>query len=588
MARKKTLFTFFKHTPFQKANKYIYFNNHDEREKFFFDDNRFERVDSIEYKEFNFIKDKGVLNVSIPFIEARGVNYCGWISEVEGIRYFGFVVGIEYINDNVTRFHILIDVLTTFCIGDFTKFMNIANVERMHLPKKIYKEYEYILMNNSDVLNMNTNRYVYNEFYDFDKMSVLFQSSVDLSKDFGKVDAPKIQTSRGGVVDGLASPVDLYTIDYDSFQDFNKEMSDFPWITQNFQNIFIVPSKFIKSESLEKVDLSKNNVKSTKLYRIKDKYASNNLSLTTLNQSRDTIKKNAKIEKAKDFVCRTPYVTIEAHNYQGDMLTIDFEKLPSRGLTFESVVTLGYHNEIAIYVKDYLSNNESGAEKTRGQFINNALFFKNFDSVPILIDNYKRSLSQSAYQRELTQERLFTNKASNMITGENSTQRLMDTASVLSNVSFNAMSTLGNVFGGINNDYEYYRNLKAEMKDKAITPPSITNQSTSNGLAIGNHFYGITLKISCIDFKDVEQIERYHGTYGFELNRQMKISLPTFMTHAHYYKFSADWFIPFVEPPVMEMIRALFESGVTAYTNNGQTNPFMQDLIHNDFIEEES
>src|SRR5699024_9390786 len=79
------------------------------------------------------------------------------------------------------------------------------------------------------------------------------------------------------------------------------------------------------------------------------------------------------------------------------------------GLFFRSSYVMGYHNEVAVYVENYKSKNDE-----QGSFLNDAIFIKNFDDVPIMIDNYNLSLAKSSNQRQLAESKLVSNRISNI------------------------------------------------------------------------------------------------------------------------------------------------------------------------------
>src|SRR5699024_4566237 len=111
---------------------------------------------------------------------------------------------------------------------------------------------------------------------------------------------------------------------------------------------------------------------------------------------------------------RSEYTTTEVYTWDGQQLFIDNGQLSEKyGLFFRSVYVSGFHNEVGIYIENYKSAND-----VEGSFLNDAIFFRNFDDIPIMIDNYNLSLSKSANQRQLAESRLVTNRISNIVSGD--------------------------------------------------------------------------------------------------------------------------------------------------------------------------
>ncbi|HDP4605813.1 TPA: phage tail protein, partial [Staphylococcus aureus] len=84
------------------------------------------------------------------------------------------------------------------------------------------------------------------------------QSSADLSKKFGTKKEPNLDTSKGTIYDNITSPVNLYVMEYGDFINFMDKMSAYPWITQNFQKVQMLPKDFINTKDLEDVKTSEN------------------------------------------------------------------------------------------------------------------------------------------------------------------------------------------------------------------------------------------------------------------------------------------------------------------------------------------
>lgn len=592
MARKLTDFTFYKNTPFTDLQNTIYFGNVIERDEFF--KTTYEQVTGISTSDFNFIRDRSSLNITIPYAETYGINYCSFVSEFDNIHYYARVVNINYVNDNVVHLDLLIDGVMTFLCGSNTWTNACRNVfvNRSHVPKNVYQLYEKDLRSNNDLLNVHTLEYKYTDYFDFGNAFVVFQSSVDLSKPFGDSNAPKLSTSAGNVHDRISSPVNLYVCkNVDHFKNIMEKMQDFPWITQNFSKILMIPEIMIDVHDLIKVEGDTVDF-SGLLYTFNEKTTTKDAVLTDLSQKMLSLIYNCfKIPTAlvnstdKTYAIRSGYTNIELCSYNGQQVAIEPEFLPKDGLSFVGKMVTGYYNEFKIYPYNYKSNEETASDTRLNSYLgtnfNNGLVFNTFDDIPILIDNYKLSLSQNANQRELANSNQFTNRIKNVLTGSSNNGimgRLMDAVSLTSNVT-----SLSGLMGGVTSDYEYYRQQKAQFADKAIASPTITAQGTSNNFMMGKNLFGISVRYSRINDVELEKVLRYHGLFGFQFERVMDLQPVNTMSVCNFVQFTGNWTLPNCDTNIFQLIKTQLENGVRFWKNDGTPNPFVNDLLNNNW-----
>ena len=268
MADKRlTEFKFFYDTPLTDYQNTIHFSSNSERDNYFLNGGHFKTL-SYTQIPFNFIRDRSIVRVpQMNWSEAQGINYCTFKSGFENRRYYAFVNAIRYINDNVIEMTLVIDTVMTYTQGNVLSNIKNANVERQHLPKSQYEYMLPYLRNNDDVLKATNKYYTRNYLEQFGDNYVMFQSSADLSKKFGTKKEPNLDSSKGATYDLTTSPVNLYLMTHSNFVSFMDKMSKFPWITQNFQKIQLIPKKFIDSNDMESVKTSED-VKG--LYTLKD------------------------------------------------------------------------------------------------------------------------------------------------------------------------------------------------------------------------------------------------------------------------------------------------------------------------------
>lgn len=596
MARKLTEFIMFKNTPLVNFDKTIHFDTNEKRDDFFLRGNHYPTITYSQH--FNFVSDRLNLRVSKSYFELEGVNYLTFISEFDNRRYYAFVSKTQYINDGTTMLTLVIDVMMTFTQGNqLSSFGQNVTIKRQHLTQSNYDKYKLKLLTNDDVLQVNTREYVSNIIYKFTEFMVVFTCSSDLSKDFGTVDAPKLETSTGQTYSGITSPVNLYVINQQQFNDLAKELRSVPWISQNIQSVLQIPTEFIDQNDLESVSMKSgfNHLK-----KFKNGAKSNNFDVS--NQSITELLNEMGLTNKDSDIFRGAYASIEMLDWQGQKVVLDPAFLPDTGLKLHAQAVIGYANQVAIYPVAYKSRGEAtgGATVARGTFLNNALIFKTFDDIPILIDNYTKNKAMTAYTRQLSEDKLISNRLSDMTNPKKSIQdkffNAVDLLSPLGGIAtgFATGGTAGGVAGVVgagsqffqkfSDEYEFYRTQKAQFADMSLTSPTITAQSTSNSLGTANDFFGVTLKYSVIDPVDIERVKKYHGTLGYQMDMVGDVDNVHSMSIVNYIEYTGNWKLDGVHTALQQQLHALIENGVQLWHDNGTANPFFGNILHNERI----
>lgn len=583
--RKLTHFKFFYNTPLTDYQNTIHFPSNEARDHYFLNENHFNAID---YKNipFNFIRDKNMVNLEqMSWQDAQGINYCTFKSDFEDRRYYAFVNQIEYVNDHVTRMYLVIDTVMTYTQGNVLSSVQNAFVERQHLPREVYNYLLPSLRNNDDVIKASNKYYLNNYLEQFGGNLVLFQSSADLSKKFGTKKEPNLESSKGITYDYITSPVNLYVMNREDFNNFMDKMSKYPWITQNFQKIILIPATFINKDDLEAVK-TQEDIKG--LMTLKNDKLSNEWELKELRVPFERLQYmlNSNQDELKHLV-RNEYLTIEIYSWNGDSLLLDAGKITEKtGVKLRTKSIIGYHNEVRIYPVDYNSApNEKPIQATdnsilidTGSFLNTAITFDSFAEVPILIDNGLLAQSQQANKQKNAQSNLITNRINNVVGGNDLKSRFYDAVSIGSNLSPTAL------FSKFNDEYNYYKELRAEYKDLALQPPTVTSSQMGNAFQIANSINGLTMKIGVPAPFDMDNIQRYYFMLGFETNDQAGTPFPIdSWTVCNYLRMRGTYTIDGIDPMLLEQLKVLLETGVRFWHNDGTNNPMAQNVFKNKF-----
>ena len=579
---KLTEIKLYKNTPFTDLVNTIHFASDGERDRFF--DEHYEKV-SFENK-FDMVKDRLVIQAPIAPIQTYGVNYARFRSEYDSNKwYYCFVTNCEYVNDRVMNIYLMVDTVMTFLQGDFTPFLSNVQILRQSLSNSSFNKYKDYLLTNSDVLRF-PKRYRYQSLQGWQEQCVVFTSSVSLASNFGTEDDPKLRTSRGQTYDSIVSPVDLYLCATQAvFSNIMEVLSDYPWIIQNINNIAIVPADMV-----DKTDFVQFQSEHTKalnqvgFYTLKNNGKTKTQKLKEISAPLSDIYERLFGGDVPPFIKREEYGDITLTDWSGQTVEYNPAFLPSDGLQIYGQSTFGYHNEIRIFADRYQSENENSIDGLwRGAYTMNGLIFNQFDDIPVLVDNYKLSYAQSAHQRALANSKTLSGRI-NQITSPNTSVKDKLYNSVALTTSMYSKSPLGvatNAVGMMGSEYEYYRQQKAELEDKAISSPTVSSQNNSQAFNIAKGIYGVTVKYSSISPSDIRQIIKYHALFGFEFKQVVPVEKVDSCKKCNFLQCTGNFSLKNVPSIFTPQLKATLENGVRFWKNNGSENPFNQSLFDN-------
>lgn len=572
----------FKNTPFTDLVNTIHFSSDGERDRFF--DEHYEKV-SFENK-FDMVKDRLVIQAPIAPIQTYGVNYARFRSEYDNDKwYYCFVTNCEYVNDRVMNIYLMVDTVMTFLQGDFTPFLSNVQILRQSLSNASFNQYKDYLLTNSDVLRF-PKRYRYQALQGWKEQCVVFTSSVSLASNFGTGDDPKLRTSCGQTYDSVVSPVDLYLCATQAvFSNIMEVLSDYPWIIQNINNVAIVPADMVDKTDFEQFQSEHTKaLNQVGFYTLKNNGKTKTQKLEEISASLSDINERLFGGDVPPFIKREEYGNITLTDWSGQTVEYNPAFLPSDGLQVYGQSTFGYHNEIRVFADRYQSDNENSIDGLwRGAYTMNGLIFNQFDDIPVLVDNYKLSYAQSAHQRALSNSKTLSGRI-NQITSPNTSVKDKLYNAVALTTSMYSKSPLGvatNAVGMMSNEYEYYRQQKAELEDKAISAPTVSSQNNSQAFNIAKGIYGVTVKYASISPSDIQQIIKYHALFGFEFKQVVPVEKVDSCKKCNFLQCTGNFSLKNVPSIFTPQLKATLENGVRFWKNNGCENPFKQSLFDN-------
>lgn len=581
---KLSTFKLFKNTNFTDMQNTLHFNSNYERDKWF--DSYFTGNNAIEFpNRFNYRYDRGTVNVPMEMESLQGFNYCRFIDGWDGKAYYAFIVKTTYLNDKTTQLDLVIDVVMTYTQGNVLENLQNVEVVRQHLPLQRLRGREEYLRTNNDILPTSTMMFINpSQFTNNNKDGVQFndfmyiiQSAVELDGEFGTEDKPKMQTARGGTYDGITSAVNLYLVSSSDLDSLLRTLSSYPWITQNFKTIVKVPKMFFNL-----TELNTQDCKGTKLY-VLDGGNNSNILTMPFNLTKSKIKEVLGLKDFEDYLVRDQVINIYLTDYRGNQLNFETGKIKDGNTIYASSV-LGAFNEIDIYSLEYGQRETN--ESNHGFYRDNQMSITTFDNVPVMINNYILNKANSAYSRQLENSKTISGRIDAITNPNNSVKdRLFNAVSVYSNVFSGGLASAPAKGAGLFADeYEYYRNQKAQMNQWKISPPTVSEGGYTNSPLEKTGDYGIWLKVSTINYEELNSLRRYYGAFGHEaMSSDNQIYNVNSMSKANWVQFKGNYWINDIDRELFDQLKTLFEGGVRLWHNYNDLSK-RSDMAENNVI----
>jgi hypothetical protein len=572
---KLTPFTFYKNTPLVNMQNTIHFTSNEERDEFFKTKYTNLKFNSV----FNFRRDRGIVQIDYPIGQMNGYNYCSFIDGFDGVTYYAYIVSIIYLNDNCTRIDLLIDPIMTFTQGNILETIGYVDVIRSHLPKYQYKLNLDKIRNSQDMPTVTTLQNTRTISETFGSSWVMVYSSAQLTADFGTEKEPKLVASSGATFDKISSPVDVYLVNRTDFYSFSSRMAQYPWIAQNITKCIIIPKKFIPETILDKVKMKDGF---DKLYQLKNKALSPAIE-STIKYSFDELCDLFQLDREQEaHLLRSGYCGLELTDFKSQTLPVETSKLHSFNLKCKNV--LGYFNNIKYYIDGYGARGING--ERAGFYLNYSLTFDEFDELPTMINSGNLSKALTAYSRELSNSRTFSGRLRKIQGSDNLQDRVFNSLTAFSDVFSGGLASAPSKIAGLfNNEYEYYRDQDAQLKELSLQPPKVSNQTNGNSLLIKTDEWGLHLQVFTLSSADRNRVSQYYNMFGYDINERKTLTgLIDSQERCNWLQFKGVWNLPDIDVDFLNQLRTIFEGGVRFWHNDGRSNPFSNALYDNRMV----
>lgn len=669
--------TLYKNVPVYSPNKVVFFKNATDRSAYF---NMFEKDTG---HIMNFMRWESELRYSIRYEDAWGYNYMSFKDRKDGREIFAFINNYDYIKTGLTRFAIQIDVITSFCLGDFLSPYNNLQISRQMITKSEYAQNSlYYKSQTSDSISVPSAVVGQDSFLFDDKkyisqtspVSALFSSSyvvvfsmtADIEADFGKIDTttgqgtPRISASPTVTYDLITSANDLLVCDYDNWVKLiSINLKDYPYIAKNIQKAVLLPKLFfvgtvdspVTDNDFTEVKVGDKTTSwaggdRAKVYRFKSNKTSQEFDWFSISYS-DMFTKLFATQIEEEFF-RTPYFSIDTTDWHGQTIQLSPELLPdianpSAKLTYHCQMVLGHLNAFGIYPLDYNSfgreagrysytpaGNESSASdqairsgQDKGEYLNVALMYSDFNEIPVPYDSFKLSVADKAYARDMnyantnmgqadraagraipgirqTQNDKYVNKLKNY---SNSGMEAAN-QSMQQGLAASQQGDISGIYNGAKQAYmdrltanannlteasDFWTGLDNSIdSDKYAYGANGSAASSTTGMAFNmkNRIFGLGVKFrGPVNQSQYDYIKRYYRTMGYLCNYSGKAQSLFSHKYMNFIACSGNFTFPNMDPNLMAMIRAILETGVQLWHYQpGVKDPFQQDLLQNERI----
>lgn len=161
--------------------------------------------------------------------------------------FYYFINDVKYIAPNTTQLNVQLDVWQTYYdrLSFGMCYINKGHVGIANENSTQYNLRDYLT--DTEGLNIGDEYDVtYQWFYNFQDEApyIVIMSNTSLEDDYGSVSNPKLSTSRGDMADGMPNGARSYVLSAANFQEFMKNIADYPWVSQGITMITVVPRVF--------------------------------------------------------------------------------------------------------------------------------------------------------------------------------------------------------------------------------------------------------------------------------------------------------------------------------------------------------
>lgn len=441
--------------------------------------------DSIMISTLTYIKYNQPVYINVPINTASKYNYIKVVNPLMPVphektdarrEYYYFITDMAYESPNSTRVNVQLDAWMTYhqevelgrCYlerGHYAMQKTPTPPDFFYMPKQdkaleIPEGLDY----GAEYWVTSTHHHSFMSNVEGSRLMVVFSMTANMAENFGTLEAPKLNTSKGNIYGQLPSGSEVYAIRGEQFLDLMEYLSDYPWISQTIQVITSFPEQYMRFNG-------GIVIKGIELYKLSDQAPTDEFIRMWYDPDRFAIDNRYKqLTKMYSW----PYCAIEITDNAGQALIYkpngvspwrsgDTPETMTNYLTFRSIAAMTPpYCTIAVWPDAYnykaggltpftarmLNGEELQKQLPQGEFVESALMITNFPQYSIVNNSYLGYMASGARSRAYSYQQAdwSYNKAmaGNQL-GYNQSNASIDTSLANTQASINASQRLNSV-----------------------------------------------------------------------------------------------------------------------------------------------
>ena len=198
------------------------------------------------------------IRLQIPFEAAHRFNYLRAYNPAQplasgddtGRAYYYFVTGVNFVAPDTTEFIIQLDVFASFAPDAVFGSIFLERGHKGIANEASFTNYGRDYLTTPEGFDLGNEYVITGQFSHViagardaePDYNILVVSSTALDEDPGTVDAPKLSSATGSVMENLPNGSEIYLFtSAEHFQSFMVAMKDKPWVTQGIMSVQAVP-----------------------------------------------------------------------------------------------------------------------------------------------------------------------------------------------------------------------------------------------------------------------------------------------------------------------------------------------------------
>lgn len=373
-----------------------------------------EKTHTMSVRDMTYLTPGAPIRIPVPVNTANVYNYVRVRNPVQPTHgkdtkrdYYFFILDAQRVNSETTELSLQVDVWQTYrrMVRFLRAFVEVGHVgianSRQHEDQgrkwlttpeglDLGAEYEVTRVDNLSLM------------WDFD---VVITAATNLVNPPGTVNNPSLQTSSGGLLQGIPTATTSYAVNLNEFNGYMRAMSGYPWVTQGIIRAVVVPKLSFLGTNTVPVERTNNYPPgpegSNNSYLRRILHPSGSSFEVDVNFPISAVRKNAMANVGERYSYlhkfkTSPFCFIEVSTGFGDSFTYRPELFPGETAPAKLGFSLIPGSErLELNIRNYNSWHENGV----GDRYSAIVSLGNFPTLPVVNNMAISALASSAHGR---------------------------------------------------------------------------------------------------------------------------------------------------------------------------------------------